>query len=110
MLLWEEYRNQHLDGYGYSRFCEFYRGFEDKLSPTMRQTHEAGDKMFVDFAGGTVPILVDRRTGEIREAQIFVARLGASSYTFALATWTQTIADWVGAQAIAMNFWAGRRV
>jgi transposase len=107
MLLWEEYRNAHPDGYGYSRFCELYRGFEEKLSPTMRQTHAAGDKMFVDFAGGTVPIVVDRRTGEIRAAQIFVACLGASSYTFAQATWTQTTADWVGAQAHALSFFGG---
>jgi transposase len=107
MLLWEEYRAAHADGYCYSRFCELYRNFEDRLSPVMRQTHVAGDKMFVDFAGGTVPIVVDRHTGEIRQAQIFVACLGASSYTFVQATWTQTTADWVGAQASALDFFGG---
>ena len=66
MLLWEEYRAEHSDGYGYSRFCELYRGFEEKLSPTMRQTHVAGEKLFVDFAGATVPVVIDRRRGEIR--------------------------------------------
>jgi len=105
--LWDEYRAEHRGGYGYSRFCELYRGFEDKLSPTMRQTHVAGEKLFVDFAGGTVPVLIDRRTGEIRQAQIFVAVLGASSYTYAQATWTQTTADWVGAQTSALAFYGG---
>lgn len=107
MLLWEEYRAEHADGYGYSRFCELYRGFEERLSPTMRQTHVAGEKLFVDFAGATVPVLVDQRSGQIREAQIFVATLGASSYTFAQATWTQTTADWVGAQTSALTFFGG---
>ncbi len=107
MLLWEEYRAEHSDGYGYSRFCELYRGFEEKLSPTMRQTHVAGEKLFVDFAGGTVPVLIDKHTGQIRAAQIFVATLGASSYTYAEATWTQTTADWVGAQTSALTFFGG---
>ena len=106
-LLWEEYRGANPKGYGYSRFCELYRGFEEKLAPTMRQVHVAGEKLFVDFAGGTVPVLVDRLTGQIRQAQIFVATLGASSYTFAEATWTQTTADWVGAQASALAFFGG---
>lgn len=107
MLLWEEYRAEHAGGYGYSRFCELYRGFEEKLSPTMRQTHVAGEKLFVDFAGGTVPVLIDRRSGEIRAAQIFVATLGGSSYTYAEATWRQTTADWVGAQTNALTFFGG---
>ena len=106
-LLYEEYRAQHPVGYGYSRFCELYRGFEEKLAPTMRQTHVAGDKLFVDFAGGTVPVMVDKLKGEIRNAQIFVACLGASSYTFVEATWGQTTADWVGAQASALAFYGG---
>ena len=106
-LLYEEYRAQHPVGYGYSRFCELYRGFEEKLAPTMRQTHVAGDKLFVDFAGGTVPVMVDKLKGEIRQAQIFVACLGASSYTYVEATWGQTTADWVGAQASALVFYGG---
>jgi transposase len=66
-------------GYSYSRFCELHRGFESKLSPTMRQTHAAGERLFVDYAGDGVPVVVDRLTGEIRNAQIFVAVLGAST-------------------------------
>jgi len=106
-LLYEEYRAQHPVGYGYSRFCELYRGFEEKLAPTMRQTHVAGDKLYVDFAGGTVPVMVDKLKGTIRQAQIFVACLGASSYTYVEATWGQTTADWVGAQASALGFFGG---
>lgn len=107
-LLWEEYRAGNAGGgYGYSRFCELYRGFEEKLAPTMRQAHVAGDKLFVDYAGATVPVLVDRLTAKVRQAQIFVATLGASSYTFAEATWTQTTADWVGAQGSALAFFGG---
>src|ERR1700736_1839785 len=77
MLLWEEYRQAEPGGYGYSRWCELYRGWEGRLSPTMRQSHPAGERMFVDYAGQTVE-LVDGRTGEIRPAQIFVAVMGAS--------------------------------
>ena len=80
ILLWEEYRAVHRQGYGYSQFCELYRRFKVKLSPTMRQTHLAGEKMFVDYAGQTIEIM-DGLTGEVREAQLFVAVLGASSYT-----------------------------
>lgn len=79
LILWEEYRSAHPDGYGYSRFCELFRGFEKRLSPTMRQEHIAGDKVFVDYSGKKVPI-VDRKTGEIREAELFLGVLGASSY------------------------------
>ena len=61
----------------------------------MRQTHLAGDKLFVDYAGDTVPVVVDRLTGEIRAAHIFVAVMGASSQSFACASWTKTLADWV---------------
>ena len=76
MLLWEEYRQREPGGYGYSRWCELYRGWEGRLSPTMRQSHPAGERMFVDYAGQTVE-LYDGRTGEIRAAQIFVAVMGA---------------------------------
>ena len=73
-VLWEEYRDVHPGGYGYSRFCELYRDFEHRLSPTMRQHHVAGDKAFVDYSGKTIPI-VDPATGEVRQAEIFVAVL-----------------------------------
>ncbi|CAO3414029.1 ISPsy14, transposase [Azospirillum doebereinerae] len=95
-LLWEEYRQDHGDGYGYSRFCELYREFECRLSPTMRQHHVAGDKLFVDYSGKRLPI-VDPATGMLREAELFIAVLGASNYTYAEASWTQTLPDWLGA-------------
>src|SRR5439155_20395060 len=94
-LVWEEHRAAYPDGYGYSRFCELYRAWEGRLSPTMRQSHAAGDKLFVDYAGDGVPVVIDRLTGERRAAQIFVAVLGASSFTYAQATWTQGLADWI---------------
>ena len=72
-ILWDEYIEQHPDGYRYSRFCELYRGWAARLSVTMRQTHAGGDKLFVDYAGDTVPVIVDRLTGKTRPAQIFVA-------------------------------------
>lgn len=106
MLLWEEYRAATPDGYGYSRWCELYRGWEGRLSPTMRQVHPAGERLFVDFAGQTVEV-VDPGTGEIRAAQIFVAVLGASNLTYAEAVWTQTLPDWVGAHVRALEFIGG---
>ena len=106
MLLWQEYRAGAPDGYGYSRFCELYEAWESRLSPTMRQVHPAGERLFVDYAGQTVE-LVDGRTGEVRAAQVFVAVLGASSYTYAEASWTQTLPDWIGAHARALAFFGG---
>ena len=106
MLLWEEYQQAAPDGYGYSRWCELYRGWEGRLSPTMRQSHPAGERMFVDYAGQTVE-LYDARTGEIRAAQIFVAVMGASSYTYAEASWTQTLPDWIGSHVRALAFMGG---
>ena len=87
------YKETHAEGLQYSRFCEQYRAWAGKLDLVMRQEHRAGEKLFVDYAGQTVPV-VDRETGGERQAQIFVAVLGASSYTFAEATWTQTLPDW----------------
>ena len=85
MLLWEEHLEANPGGYSYSQFCVLYRRWKKKLKPSLRQAHRAGDKLFVDYAGQTVPI-VDARTGEVKPAQIFVAVLGASNYTFAEAT------------------------
>jgi transposase len=96
-ILWEEYIATEPGGYRYSRFCELYRAWEGRLSVTMRQAYAAGDKLFVDYAGDGVPVVVDRLTGERRTAQIFVAVLGASSFTYAQATWTQGLADWISA-------------
>ena len=106
MLLWQEHRAREPDGYGYSRFCELYGRWESRLSPTMRQVHPAGERLFVDYAGQTVE-LVDPATGEIRPAQVFVAVLGASSYTYAEATWTQTLPDWIGPHVRALAFFGG---
>ena len=103
VIVWDEYIAAHPGGYSYSRFCELYRGFESKLSPTMRQTHAAGERLFVDYAGDGVPVVIDRHTGEMRKAQIFVAVLGASSFTFAHAGWTQTLPDWIDAHVRALE-------
>ena len=94
-LVWEEYRGQHPDGYGYSRFCELYGAWKQTVSVTMRQTHRAAEKLFVDFAGDTVPV-IDPATGEVRRAHIFVAVLGASNYTFAEGRWSEALPDWIG--------------
>ena len=102
-LLWEEHRATHPDGYGYSRFCELYRDFEARLSPTMRQTHVAGERLFVDYAGTTLDV-IDGSTGEAMPAQLFVAALGASNYTYAEATWTQGLADWIGSHTRVFAF------
>jgi len=106
MILWEEHRAECADGHGYSRFCELYGAWRKRLSPTMRQTHVAGDKLFVDWAGDTVPI-IDPATGEVHEAHLFVAALGASSYTYAEARWTETLPDWIGAHVNALDFFGG---
>jgi transposase len=102
-IVWDEYIAAHPGGYSYSRFCELFRGFAKTLSPTMRQSHAAGERLFVDYAGDGVPVLIDRRTGELRKAQIFVAVLGASSFTFAHASWTQTLPDWIDAHIRALE-------
>src|SRR3954471_12676931 len=106
MLLWEEYRQREPDGYRYSRWCELYRAWEGRLSPTMRQAHPAGERLFVDYAGQTVDV-VDPGTGEVRPAQIFVAVMGASNYTYAEATLTQSLPDWIGAHVRALAFMGG---
>ena len=103
LILWDEYIAANPGGYSYSRFCELYRSFEKTLSVTMRQTHAAGERLFVDYAGDGVPVVIDRLTGEIRMAQIFVAVFGASSFTFAKATWTQALPDWIDAHVRAFE-------
>lgn len=102
-VLWEEYIAAQPDGYRYSRWCDLYRSWEDKLPVTMRQAHAGGEKLFVDYAGDTVPVVIDRLTGERRQAQIFVAVLGASSFTYAQATWTQGLVDWLAAHVGALT-------
>jgi len=105
-LLWQEYRAVYSDGYQYSWFCEHYRGWAGKVDLVMRQEHRAGEKLFVDYAGQAVGV-IDRRTGEVRDAQIFVAVLGASSYAYAEATWTQTLPDWIGSHVRAFTYLGG---
>jgi transposase len=105
-LLWEEYRHESPEGYGYSRFCELYRDFAGTLEVSMRQTHRAGEKAFVDYSGDGASI-VDANTGEVRRAEIFVGVLGASSYTYAEATWTQGLADWIGSHVRMLQFFQG---
>jgi transposase len=106
-LLWEEYRQAVGErGYQYTAFCTRYRDWAGKLKRSMRQIHRAGEKLFADYAGPTVPI-VDAATGEIRPASIFVAVLGASSYTFACATPGQTQADWLTGMSRALTFIGG---
>jgi len=106
-LLWEEY-TQHYPNrcYSYSQFCDRYRHWRGQQKRSMRQIHKAGEKCFVDYAGQTVPI-VDAETGEIDPAQIFVAVLGASNYTYAEATRTQSLPDWLGSHVRAFEYYGG---
>jgi len=105
-LLWEEYKESQPDGYQYSRFCELYNCWVQKLDLVLRQDHRVGEKMFVDHAGPTVPI-VDRETGQVHEAAIFVAVLGASNYTYAEATWNRNLASWIGSHIRTLEFFQG---
>src|SRR3954451_10422176 len=105
-LLWEEYRAGAPDGFGYSWFCDLYRGWAGRLQPTMRQTHIAGEKLFVDFAGRTGEV-VDGLTGEIIPVQIFVAVLGASNFTYVEAVWRQKLPDWIAAHVRAFAYFGG---
>jgi len=105
-LVWEEYRTRHPEGYRYSRFCELYQRWRKKQEVVLRQEHRPGEKLFVDYAGATIPIQ-DPETGEVRQAQLFVAVLGASNYTFAEVTWTQNLPDWIGSHLRAFEFFEG---
>lgn len=106
LLLWEEYKSAHPDGWQYSVFCEQYRRWLATQELVLRQEHTPGDKLFVDYAGQTVPIR-DRHTGESRAAQIFVAVLGFSNYTHAEATASQGAGDWLGAHVRALQYFGG---
>jgi len=106
LLLWQEYKARHPDGYQYTRFCNRYRKWKGQLDLPMRFNHKAGEKLFVDYCGPTLPV-VNRKTGEVREAQIFVAVLGASSYTFTEASWTQSLPDWIGSHVRAFDYFGG---
>ena len=105
-LLWEEYREANPAGYRYSRFCELYQRWRSKLDVVLRQEHQAGEKMFVDWAGATLPVY-DPRSGQSWQAPLFVAALGASSYTFAEATRDQQMESWLRAHVHAFEYFGG---
>jgi transposase len=111
-LLWAEYQQAVVDGgsglrpYQYSQFCELYREYKRKQSPVMRQTHRAGEKAFIDYSGKK-PRLVDRETGAFVEVELFVMVLGASNYTYAEATLTQQLPDFVGSTVRGLSYFGG---
>jgi len=106
LLLWHEYKEKYPEGYQYSQFCRIYRQWTGKLDPCLRQQYRAGEKLFVDYAGKTMEI-TDPETGEIHQAQIFVATLGASSYTFAEASLRQDLPSWIRSHVHAFEFFGG---
>jgi len=105
-LLHLEYLEKHPDGYRYTQFCEYYRQWLQKHRLSMRQVHKAGEKLFVDFSGKK-PHIVDPKTGELIEVELFVAVLGASNYTYAEATASQRGPDWISAHTHAFSFYEG---
>jgi transposase len=105
-LLWQEYKQADPDGYAYSRFCDLYREWSRAQNLTLRQPHNPGEKLFVDYAGATIPIH-DADTGEIHQAAIFVAAMGFSSYTFAEATWSQDLNCWIGSHIRTFEYLGG---
>ena len=106
-LLWEEYKQIHGDnGYQYSQYCQYYRAWVSTLKRSMRQVHKAGEKLFIDYCGPTIPI-INPDTGECHQAQIFVMCWGASSYTYAEACWSQKKGDWIQAHVNAFEYFGG---
>jgi len=105
-LVWEEYRQSHPDGYSYSRFCHRYKQWKGQQDLVLRQNHRPGEKLFVDWAGAKARIW-HPQTGAMSEASVFVAVLGASTYTYAEATHTQQTDDWIGSHTRALEFFGG---
>jgi len=105
-LLWEEYRQREAQGYSYSRFCELYQHWSRRQDVVLRQEHRAGEKMFVDWAGDTIP-LYDHHNGQITPASLFVAVLGASTYTFAHAALRQDLANWIDCHIRTLEYFEG---
>jgi transposase len=101
-LLWQEYKEQHPEGYQYSQFCGLYRGYRAKLDYCMRQDHRGGEKLFVDYGEGLS--LIDAQTHEPIKTQLFVAVWGASNYTYTEATLTQQLPDWIGSHVRALEY------
>jgi len=107
MFLWEAYKEQYgADAYEYTQFRVYYRRYKQKLNPSMRQTHIAGEKLFVDYSGVTIPIY-DQQDGTVSKAQVFVAVLGASGYTFVHVTPSQTQEDFILSHVLAYEFFGG---
>jgi len=102
--LWLEYKEKHPDGYQYTQFCEYYRRWRDKLDYCMRQEHRAGEKVFVDYSDGLA--IVDLVTGELIPTQLFVTVWGASNYTYAEATLSQTLPNWIGSHVRAFRYFS----
>jgi transposase len=102
-LLWLEYKNQHPEGYQYSQFCERFNQWKKTLQLSLRQEHKAGEKLFIDYAGPTMSV-IDVETGEIKEAQLFVATLGASNYTYVEAQWSQDLQSFICGHARAFQY------
>ena len=107
MLLWQEYKEKHPKGIRYSQFCHCYQAWAEHLDVWMRQTHKLGEKCFVDYSGTKMPIVLSVATGELRYAEIFVATLGASNYTYVEATFTQQLPDWISSHVNAFEFFNG---
>ncbi len=105
-LLWSEYRTSCPSGFGYTWFTEQYRVYAGRLDLVLRHDHRAGEKLFIDFAGQTIPI-TDPRTGEITQAQLFVAVMGASNHTYVEALASQELPHWLGAHVRAFEFMGG---
>ena len=107
LLLWQEYESTHnKSAYRYARYCALYREWQQRQKPSMRQIHRAGEKLFIDYCGPTIDV-IDPETGEIRPASIYVAILGASNYTYAEATWDQTLPNWIASHVRAFEFFGG---
>jgi transposase len=102
-LLWERYKQDNPDGYQYSHFCDLYREWAKQIDVVMRQTHRAGQKLFSDFAGSTLPV-INPGTGEVLQAHIFVAAMGASSFTYAEAFWSENCEAWCMGHANAFVY------
>jgi len=105
-LLWEEYKGVYPEGFQSTQFNEYYRRWLRRMKKSMRQTHKAGEKAFVDYAGHTIPIH-DRGTGKIRQAEIFVISLGASNYTYCEGQEDQKLANWIEGHVRAFEYFKG---
>ncbi|MFW6147980.1 MAG: hypothetical protein ACOC6B_06280 [Thermodesulfobacteriota bacterium] len=105
-LLWTEYKQENSDHYGYSQFCELYSRWKKKLIPSMRITHKAGEKLFVDYAGLTM-VYTDPSNGEEKKAYIFVTTWGASNYTYAEAHCSQALTSWISGHIRAFEYFGG---